>query len=44
VVELGKIGINEFKALEILEKQNNYSVKSVNCGSQHLFVPNKEWK
>ena len=41
---LVRIGVEEFEALELLEKLNDYSLKCSNCGSQHLIVPNVETK
>ena len=44
VGHLVRIGVNEFEALELLEKLNDYSMKCSKCGSQHLYVPNAETK
>ena len=44
VSHLVRIGVEEFEALELLEKLNDYSLKCSNCGSQHLIVPNAETK
>lgn len=38
------IGVDEFEALELLEKLNGFSLKCGKCGSQHLYVPNAETK
>ena len=44
VGHLVRIGVDEFEALELLEKLNDYSMKCSKCGSQHLYVPNAETK
>ena len=40
VGHLVRIGVDEFEALELLEKLNNFSLKCSKCDSQHLYVPN----
>ena len=42
VDQLVQMGVNEFEALELLEKLNDFSLKCRKCGSQHLYVPNAE--
>ena len=42
VNQLVQMGVNEFEALELLEKINDFSLKCKKCGSQHLYVPNAE--
>ena len=44
VSHLVRIGVEEFETLELLEKLNDYSMKCLECGSQHLYVPNGETK
>ena len=44
VGHLVRVGVDEFEALELLEKLNDYSLKCTKCGSQHLYVPNTETK
>ena len=39
VGHLVRMGVNEFEALELLEKLNDFSLKCGKCGSQHLYVP-----
>ena len=44
VGHLVRLGVNEFEAIELLEKLNDFSLKCGKCGSQHLHVPNAEAK
>ena len=44
VGHLVQIGVDEFEALELLEKLNDYSMKCSKCGSQHLYAPNADKK
>ena len=44
VGHLVRMGVNEFEAIELLEKLNGFSMKCRKCGSQHLYVPNAETK
>ena len=44
VGHLVRMGIDEFEALELLEKLNDYSLKCNKCGTQHLYVPKAELK
>ena len=44
VGHLVRLGVDEFEALELLEKLNNFSLKCKKCGSQHLYVPNADKK
>ena len=39
VGHLVRMGVNEFEALELLDKLNDFSLKCRKCGSQHLYVP-----
>jgi hypothetical protein len=42
VGHLIKLGVDEFEAVELLEKLNDFSLKCSKCGSQYLYVPNAE--
>ena len=44
VDHLVRNGVDEFEALELLEKLNDFSLKCRKCGSQHLYVPDAETK
>ena len=44
VGHLVRLGVDEFEALELLEKLNDFSLKCTKCGSQHLYLPNAETK
>jgi hypothetical protein len=39
---LTRIGVDEFEALELLEKINDFSITCEKCGSEYLIVPKME--
>jgi hypothetical protein len=34
-----RIGVDEFEALELLERLSDFNLKCRKCGTQHLYVP-----